>query len=120
MKKFLAILLIAIVACSTEQKLPEIAKSGLSALLKAFKKVVQLLKDIGLWDPAVKFLKEAGLVVPKELCLKVFDEELCGELAGSPLKKYEDGEVALRFPIWVVIDGIITLIDVACQLWCPK
>ena len=123
MKKFLAILLIAIVACSTVSvgeegkkfnldKLPDWIKKNLSTLLKAFEKVVKFLRDSGLWDPIVKFLKEAGLVVPKELCLKVFDEEFCDELVGSPLKKSEDGEVVLKFPWWVIIDGVLTLIDI--------
>ena len=106
MKKFLAILLIAIVACSTVsvveeeefdlEKLPDWIKKGWSTLLKTFKKVVQFLKDNGLWDPLVKLLKESGKVAAKELCLKVYDEEFCDELLGSLLKKVEDGEVVLK------------------------
>ena len=106
MKKFLAILLIAIVACSTVsvveeeefdlEKLPDWVKKGWSTLLKTFKKVVQFLKDNGLWDPLVKLLKESGKVAAKELCLKVYDEEFCDELLGSLLKKAENGEVELK------------------------
>ena len=106
MKKFLAILLIAIVACSTVsvveeeefdlEKLPDWVKKGWSTLLKTFKKVVQFLKDNGLWDPLVKLLKESGKVAAKELCLKVYDEEFCDELLGSLVKKTENGEVVLK------------------------
>ena len=109
MKKFLAILLIAIVACSTVsvveeeefdlEKLPDWVKKGWSTLLKTFKKVVQFLKDNGLWDPLVELLKDAGKVAAKGLCLKVYDEEFCDELLGSLLKKVEDGEVVLK-SIW--------------------
>ena len=100
MKKFLAILLIAIVACSTVsvveeeefdfEKLPDWVKKGWSTLLKTFKKVVQFLKDSGLWEPLVKLLKESGKVAAKELCLKVYDEEFCDELLGSLVKKTEN------------------------------
>ena len=106
MKKILAILLIALVACSTAsvveeeefdlEKLPDWVKKGWSTLLKTFKKVVQFLKDNGLWDPLVKLLKESGKVAAKELCLKVYDEEFCDELLGSLVKKTENGEVVLK------------------------
>ena len=124
MKKLLAILLIAIVACSTasvvEEKkfdLPEWVNKVWSKLLKAFKKVVEYLKENGLLDPIVKLLKGIGLVVPKELCLKVYDGEFCDELLGGLFKEPEDGEVVLKsFWSWVktaleiVIDIIIMII----------
>ena len=111
MKKFLAILLIAIVACSTvsvvdEGKLPEDVKNALSTVLKTLKKVVQFLKNSGYLDPVVKFLKSTGLVVPKELCLKVFDEESCDELFGSLLQKSEDGELVLNSKIRIALKVI--------------
>ena len=60
MKKFLAILLIAIVACSTETAVEE-EVFDFKALIK---KAVELLKEYGLWDPLVALLKNFGLNVP--------------------------------------------------------
>ena len=123
MKKFLAILLIAIVACSTVsvveedefnlEKLPEWIKKGWSTILKTFEKVVKFLKESGLWDPLVALLKDVGKVAAKGLCLKVYDEEFCEELLGSLLKKVENGEVRLNLPVsdpfWMkrIIDAIL-------------
>ena len=113
MKKFLAILLIAIVACSTAPVADE--ENVLAKLLKGFKKGVQLLKEKGLLAPIVKMLKSAGIVVPKELCLKVLDEELCDELA---LKKSEDGEVVLNEVPWGAIIGLgSTLLQIGYDAW---
>ena len=111
MKKFLAILLIAIVACSTvpEENLPETIKNRLDKLLKSFKKAVEALKDSGLLSKIGEFLKSLGLVVPKELCLKVFDEELCDEFLGNLPQK--DGEVVLKFPWVVLLYGIEIVVD---------
>ena len=124
MKKLLAILLIAIVACSTASaaeeeefgldRLLDGFKNGWSTLLKTFKKVVQFLKDNGLWDPLVELLKDAGKVAAKGLCLKVYDEEFCDELLGSLLKKVEDGEVVLKsFWSWLktALEIVIDIID---------
>ena len=123
MKKFLAILLIAIVACSTVsaveeqkfdlEKLPDWVKKGWSTLLKTFKKVFEFLKESGVWDPLVKLLKETGLVVPKELCLKVYDEEFCDELLGSLVKKTENGEVVLK--LWGTV--IRYAIEIGLAIW---
>ena len=60
MKKFLAILLIAIVACTTEAAVEE-EEFDFKALVK---KAVELLKENGLWDPLVAFLKKLGLNTP--------------------------------------------------------
>ena len=60
MKKFLAILLIAIVACSTETAVEE-EVFDFKALIK---KAVELLKEYGLWDPLVALLKNFGLNIP--------------------------------------------------------
>ena len=70
MKKFLAILLIAIVACSTIQvvdeeeaelqKLPKWIKKGWAKIKSAFKKVVTFLKDNKLWEPLVKLFSRYG------------------------------------------------------------
>ena len=106
MKKFLAILLIAIVACSTvpveEEKVPEKVKNVLLKLLKPLKKVVQFLKEKGYWDQVVKFLKATGLIIPKDACVEVYDEETCDELLGSLLQNPEDGEVVLN-SVWEVV-----------------
>ena len=106
MKKFLAILLIAIVACSTAsvieekeidlEKLPDWVVKGWSKILETFKKVVEFLKETGLWDQIVSLLKDAGKVAAKKLCLKVYDEEFCDELIGSLLDKEKNGEVVLK------------------------
>ena len=106
MKKFLAILLIAIVACSTAsvieekeidlEKLPDWVVKGWSKILETFKKVVEFLKENGLWDQIVSLLKDAGKVAAKKLCLKVYDEEFCDELIGSLLDKEKNGEVVLK------------------------
>ena len=60
MKKFLAILLIAIVVCTTEPAVEE-EVFDFKALVK---KAVELLKEYGLWDPLVALLKNFGLNVP--------------------------------------------------------
>ena len=105
MKKFLAILLIAIIACSTAsvveeeefelEQLPDWLKNGWSTLLNVAKKVVQFLKDQGLWDQVATLLKNV-LVKVEELCPKVLDEELCGVLVGGLVKTTENGEVVLK------------------------
>ena len=111
MKKFLAILLIAIIACSTAsvveeeefelEQLPDWLKNGWSTLLNVAKKVVQFLKDQGLWDQVATLLKNV-LVKVEELCPKVLDEELCGVLVGGLVKTTENGEVVLKgFFSWI-------------------
>ena len=115
MKKFLAILLIAIVACSTvpveEEKEQEKVKNVLLKFLKPLKNVVQFLKDKGYWDQVVKFLKATGLVIPKDACVEVYDEETCDELLGSLLQNPEDGEVVLNFPWKVIVKGVEYFIE---------
>ena len=59
MKKFLAILLIAIVVCTNEPAVEE-EVFDFKALVK---KAVELLKENGLWDPLVALLKKLGLNV---------------------------------------------------------
>ena len=59
-------------------------------------KIFQFLKNSGFWDSIANFLKTTGLVVPKELCLKVYDEEFCDELLSGLLQKAGDGEVVLK------------------------
>ena len=60
MKKFLAILLIAIVVCTTEPAVEE----EVFDFKTLVKKAVELLKENGLWDPLVALLKNFGLNVP--------------------------------------------------------
>ena len=127
MKKFLAILLIAIVACSTVsvveeeefdlEKLPEWIKKGWSTILKTFKKVVEFLKESGLWDPLVKLLKDKGLPTAKGLCLKVYDEEFCDELVGSLVKKVEDGEVVLKGLLKKIKLALCVIVANYVNLW---
>ena len=120
MKKFLAILLIAIVACSTAsvieekeidlEKLPDWIVKGWSKILETFKKVVEFLKENGLWDQIVSLLKDAGKVAAEKLCLKVYDKEFCDELISSLLNKEKKGEIVLK-NIGGVIDAVINLIE---------
>ena len=113
MKKFLAILLIAIVACSSIQvvdeevelqKVPDWIKNGWAKLKSAFKKVVTFLKDNGLWDPLVKVFAQYGKKFAKDMCMKAYDDEkFCDELVNQALPKVdENGEVQLQnFFGWV-------------------
>ena len=96
MKKFLAILLIAIVACSSvsvaeeeefDLKLPEWLKNGWSKVKEYVKKVIIMLKGSGYWDLIVEYLKTKGKEYAKKFCLKWYDEEFCDELIGDFLNK---------------------------------
>ena len=103
MKKFLAILLIAIVACSSvsvveeeeyELELPSWLKKGWSKVKEYIKKVIIMLKGSGYWDLIVDYLKTKGKEYAKKFCLKWYDEEFCDELIGDFLNKA--GEVILK------------------------
>ena len=103
MKKFLAILLIAIVACSSvsvveeeeyELELPAWLKKGWSKVKEYIKKVIIMLKGSGYWDLIVEYLKTKGKEYAKKFCLKWYDEEFCDELIGDFLDKA--GEVILK------------------------
>ena len=104
MKKFLAILLIAIVACSSVsvaeeeefdfEKLPDWLKNGWSKVKEYVKKVIIMLKGSGYWDLIVDYLKTKGKEYAKKFCLKWYDEEFCDELIGDFLNKA--GEVILK------------------------
>ena len=107
MKKFLVILLIAVVACSTIsvadqevdlQKVPDWIKNGWAKLKSAFKKVVTFLKENGLWDPLVKVFAQYGKKFAKDMCMKAYDDEkFCDELVNQALPKVdENGEVQLK------------------------
>ena len=107
MKKFLVILLIAVVACSTIsvadqevdlQKVPDWIKNGWAKLKSAFKKVVTFLKDNGLWDPLVKVFAQYGKKFAKDMCMKAYDDEkFCDELVNQALPKVDaNGEVQLK------------------------
>ena len=107
MKKFLVILLIAVVACSTIsvadqevdlQKVPDWIKNGWAKIKSAFKKVVTFLKDNGLWDPLVKVFAQYGKKFAKDMCMKAYDDEkFCDELVNQALPKVdENGEVQLK------------------------
>ena len=107
MKKFLVILLIAVVACSTIsvadqevdlQKVPDWIKNGWAKLKSAFKKVVTFLKENGLWDPLVKVFAQYGKKFAKDMCMKAYDDEkFCDELVNQALPKVDaNGEVQLK------------------------
>ena len=116
MKKFLAILLIAIVACSTAsvieekeidlEKLPAWIKKGWSKVLDSFKKVFQLLKQSGIWDRILSILKSAGRSAAQSLCLKLFDLELCDELINGVFIKIVKGTFSSRTNYYDLIRSI--------------
>ena len=96
MKKFLVILLIAIVACSSvsvveeeefDLELPNWLKNGWSKVKEYVKKVIIMLKGSGYWDLIVDYLKTKGKEYAKKFCLKWYDEEFCDELIGDFLNK---------------------------------
>ena len=98
MKKFLAILLIAIVACSTVSvveeeefdlekiKLPNWLKKGWSKLKEKIKKVVEFLKENKLWEPILDFVKKNAVAAAKKYCYKYLEQEFCDELVDGAEK----------------------------------
>ena len=95
MKKFLIILLIAIVACSTVStveeeefdlekiNLPNWIKNGWSKIKETVKKVVQFLKDTGLWASILNFVKKQAIAAANKLCNKHFENGFCVELINN-------------------------------------
>ena len=76
MKKFLAILLIAIVACSNVSVVEE-EEFDLEKITGTVKEVVAWLKKNGLWDPLMNTLKTAGKVAAFAFCTRYADASLC-------------------------------------------
>ncbi len=78
MKKFLAIFLVAVIACATVDEPLESWLGDLWDKIKnAVKKAIQWIKDNGYWDTLVNVVKTAGKAAAKALCQKVFDEDTC-------------------------------------------
>ena len=91
MKKFLAILLIAIVACTTEPAVEEEAFDFEALLAKA----VEFLKSTGLWEKAMNLLKSFYSATPG------VDEK---------------GEVQLKLPPVVIAIVGNLIVSIASQL----
>ena len=99
MRKFLAVLLIAAIAC-TEVVDTEVApefndvelknwldglKKGWNALTSGVKKAVNWLKEKGYWDTIVKAAKTAGKLAAKALCAKYTSGDTCGQIVDALL-----------------------------------
>ena len=90
MKKNLIFLLITIITCLsasvvegkgiTLPKLPEYANQGWSKQKEFVIRVVDFLKEIGLWDKLVQVSEKYGLKAARELCLEEYEEKFCNEL----------------------------------------
>ena len=76
MKKFLAILLIAIVACSNVSVVEE-EEFDLEKITGTVKEVVAWLKKNGLWDPLMNTLKTAGKVAAFAFCTRYAPANVC-------------------------------------------
>ena len=61
MRKFLAILLIAVIACSTFEE-------DMNSIWDTIKEFYQKLKDMGVIDIIINLLKTKGLPAAKEAC----------------------------------------------------
>ena len=102
MKKFLAILLIAIVACSTVEELDTFSLDDVALLgfdpkkfIELWKKVkgyvlraVKFLKDNGFYDPLVAFLKKNLRSAALNFCEKKgIDLEFCQDIINFIVKQ---------------------------------
>ena len=76
MKKFLAILLIAIVACS-EVSVIEEEEFDLESFKGAIQNAIAWLKNHGLWDPILNLLKTAGKAAAYALCTNYVKSNVC-------------------------------------------
>ena len=76
MKKFLAILLIAIVACSNVSVVEE-EEFDLEKITGTVNQVVAWLKKNGLWDPLMNTLKTAGKIAAFAFCTRYAPANVC-------------------------------------------
>ena len=78
MKKFLAFLLIAIIACNTVEDLT--LQNILDYLKELYEKAVQWLKDNGVYDEVIAALKTLGKEAAVGVCTKWLDRTMCEAL----------------------------------------
>ena len=76
MKKFLAILLIAIVACSNVAVIEE-EEFDLQGFFSKIKNAIKWLKDQGLYDTIISSLKTVGKTAAYALCQKFIKSDTC-------------------------------------------
>ena len=83
MKKFLFLVLIAIICCSSIEEFKpedfEVLLKGISweDIKNNVEKVIQWLKDQRLWEPLKKLLLKYGEISAMNLCLKALEEPTC-------------------------------------------
>ena len=75
MKKFLAFLLIAIIACNTVEDMT--LQNIIDYLKELYEKAVQWLKDHGVYDEVVTALRTLGKEAAIALCSKWLDRSTC-------------------------------------------
>ena len=96
MRKFLLVLLIAVIACNDVDTLDFddaefrniFQKIGdfFGNLWNKVKGVVQKLKDWGVWDSIVKAAKTVGKLAAKALCNKYDSSGKCGDIVDKFIK----------------------------------
>ena len=79
MKKFLAILLIAIVACSDVSVIEE-REFDLETITGTVNEVIAWLKEHGLWEPLMETLKTAGKVAAYAFCTRYAPASICSTI----------------------------------------
>ena len=96
MRKLLAILLIAAIACTEVETVPDFdnvelknwidgLKKGWNALTTGVKNVVNWLKQKGLWDSIVKAARTVGKIGAKALCAKYTSGDTCAQIVDALL-----------------------------------
>ena len=76
MKKFLAILLIAMIACSNVSVVEE-EEFKLEVVIQTVQGAIQFLIKIGVWDLIMNFLKTHGKKFAYNLCVKYIKAGWC-------------------------------------------
>lgn len=106
MKKFLVILLIAIISCAevnvVEEEEADLEVIPIIPAIKIALKVRSALKALGLWDPLVQKLKSGLLSAARSVCSKVASASDCNALFG----KINSGEVSLKAFKKVLPEGV--------------
>ena len=98
MRKLLAILLIAAIACEVveTETIPDFdnvelknwidgLKKGWNALTNGVKNAISWLKEKGLWDTIVKLAKTAGKIGAKALCARYTSGDTCAQIVDALL-----------------------------------
>ena len=98
MRKLLAILLIAAIACEVveTETIPDFdnvelknwidgLKKGWDTLTNGVKNAISWLKEKGLWDTIVKLAKTAGKLGAKALCSRYTSGDICGQIVDAIL-----------------------------------